>query len=129
VFPAGTGLAREAIAPRLDARPAPAASPFAPGVARRGDSGLTLPRVMREQKPRYTKEAMQAKIGGTVVLELVVRADGTVGDVRVLRSLDQTYGLDEQAVRAVKEWRFAPGTRDGKPVPVIVEVEMTFTLK
>jgi TonB family protein len=98
-------------------------------VARRGDSGLTLPRVMREQKPRYTKEAMQAKIGGTVVLELVVRADGTVGDVRVLRSLDQTYGLDEQAVRAVKEWRFAPGTRDGKPVPVIVEVEMTFTLK
>jgi TonB family protein len=129
VFPVGTGLAREAIAPRLDARPKPAVPEFAPGVARRGDSGLTLPRVMREQKPRYTKEAMQAKIGGTVVLELVVRADGTVGDVRVLRSLDQTYGLDEQAVRAVKEWRFAPGTRDGKPVPVIVEVEMTFTLK
>ncbi|RPJ64363.1 MAG: TonB family protein [Acidobacteria bacterium] len=129
VFPSGTGLAREAIAPRLDARPAQATPSFAPGAARRGEPGLTLPRVLREKKPTYTKEAMKAKLQGTVAMELVVQADGAVGDVRVLRSLDQTYGLDEQAVKAVKEWRFAPGRKDGKPVAVAVEIEMTFTLK
>ena len=129
VFPVGTGLSREAIAPRLDARPAPAAPAFAPGVGRQGDAGLTLPRVRSEKKPAYTREAMQAKLQGTVVLDLVVQADGTVGDVRVVKSLDRAYGLDEQAVNAVKEWRFSPGSKGGKPVPVVVQIEMTFTLK
>ena len=88
-----------------------------------------MPRVTRERKPAYTREAMKAGVQGTVELELVVQADGTVGDVKVLKSLDRTSGLDEQAVKAAKEWRFSPGTKDGKPVPVVVQVELTFTLK
>jgi TonB family protein len=55
--------------------------------------------------------------------------DGSVGAVQITRSLDQTFGLDQEAIRTVKKWRFAPGTRQGRPVPVLVEIEMTFTLR
>jgi TonB family protein len=58
-----------------------------------------------------------------------VQADGTVGDVRVIRSLDSTFGLDQNAIKAVRQWRFEPGSQAGKPVPVIVSVELTFTLR
>jgi protein TonB len=91
--------------------------------------GVTMPVIVREVKPEYTSEARKARIQGTVTLDVVVVEDGTVGEVKVTRSLDEEYGLDEQAVKAVKQWRFKPGTRDGKPVPVRVSVEMTFTLK
>jgi TonB family protein len=59
----------------------------------------------------------------------VVLADGNVGDVTVARSLDTTYGLDQQAVNAAKQWTFKPGTKDGKPVAVRVNIELKFTLK
>jgi protein TonB len=71
---------------------------------------------------------MRARIEGTVVVECVVRPDGTVGDVRVLKSLDTAYGLDEEAVKATRQWRFIPGARNGKPVPVLVTLELMFTL-
>jgi TonB family protein len=64
-----------------------------------------------------------------VQLECVVLPDGSVGDVRVARPLDPTYGLDEEAVKAAKRWRFTPGTKDGTPVPVVVTLELTFTLR
>ena len=91
--------------------------------------GVTMPVIVREVKPEYTSEARKARIQGTVTMDVVVVEDGTVGEVKVTRSLDEEYGLDEQAVRAVKEWRFRPGTKDGKAVPVRVSIEMTFTLK
>jgi TonB family protein len=47
----------------------------------------------------------------------------------VTRSLDTTYGLDAEAVKAVKQWVFDPGTKDGKAVPVLVQIEMSFSLK
>jgi TonB family protein len=72
---------------------------------------------------------MRAKIQGVVTLEAVVQPDGSVGYVRVTRSLDQTFGLDQEAIKTVKKWRFAPGTKLGQPVPVLVEIEMTFTLR
>ncbi len=56
-------------------------------------------------------------------------ADGNVGDVKVVRSLDTTYGLDQQAVNAAKQWTFKPGTKDGKAVSVLVTIELRFTLK
>jgi periplasmic protein TonB len=98
------------------------------GVYRPGN-GVTLPRVLHEERPQYTSDAMRAKVQGTVLLECVVRPDGSVGDVQVVRSLDPTFGLDQQAVAAAKKWRFAPGTRLGEPVPVLITIELTFTLR
>ncbi len=98
------------------------------GVYRPGN-GVTLPRIAREVKPQYTSDAMRAKIQGTVWLECVVRPDGSVSDVQVLRSLDPTFGLDQEAIKAAKQWRFYPGTRMGEPVSVQVTIELTFTLR
>ena len=92
-------------------------------------SGVTLPVVVHEVKPDYTPEALQQKIQGSVVLGIVVLADGTVGDITVEHSLDATYGLDQQAIDAAKQWTFKPGTKDGKPVAVSVTFQMVFTLK
>jgi TonB family protein len=98
------------------------------GVYRPGN-GVTLPRVLHEERPQYTSDAMRAKVQGTVLLECIVRPDGSVGDVQVIRSLDPTFGLDQQAVSAARQWRFAPGTRLGEPVPVLITIELTFTLR
>ena len=89
----------------------------------------TTPKLVKEVKPEYTPEARAAKIQGTVLLETVIRADGTVGDVKVTRSLDEKYGLDQQAVIAVKQWVFTPGMRDGKATDVTVSIELSFTLR
>jgi TonB family protein len=109
---------------------AAALQPQADRVYRPGqDTGVTLPRVVREVKPTYTAAAMQAKIQGSIFMTVVVLASGEVGDVTVITSLDTEHGLDQQAVDAARQWKFEPGTRQGKPVPVEVTVEMTFTLK
>ena len=96
------------------------------GVFRPGD-GVTAPKVSKEVHVSYTADALRAKVQGGVALEAVVRADGTVGEVRVVHSLDRRYGLDEAAVKALKQWQFTPGQKDGGAVPVLIEVEMTFT--
>jgi len=102
---------------------------FGGGAARPGN-GISPPRLIKEVKPNYTADAMRAKIQGVVTLEAVVLADGSVGPVRVTRSLDPNFGLDQEAERTVKLWRFEPGTnRLGERVPVLVEIEMTFTLR
>lgn len=97
--------------------------PYRPG------SGIELPRLLREVKPQYTADAMRAKIQGTVVLDCVVLPDGSVGECEIQRSLDSSFGLDQEAVKAAKQWRFAPGKRLGQPVPVLVTIELTFTLR
>jgi bla regulator protein blaR1 len=93
------------------------------------EPGVTLPKVISEVKPRYTPEAMRARIEGTVMLSAVVQTDGNPADIEVTQSLDTEYGLDEQAVAALSQWRFEPGLKDGKPVPVRVTIEMRFWLK
>jgi protein TonB len=98
------------------------------GVYRPGN-GVTLPVVLREKKPQYTSDAMRAKVQGTVLLECVVKPDGSVGDVKVVRSLDSTFGLDLEAMKAARDWRFRPGMRQGEPVAVLVTIELTFTLR
>ena len=90
--------------------------------------GVTTPVIVTEVKPDYTPEAKKARIQGSVELSVVVNIDGTVGEVKVTKSLDEKYGLDQQAVNAMKKWLFKPGTKDGKPVAVRVNVEMTFRL-
>ena len=92
-------------------------------------NGVTIPQLVREVKPAYTADAMRAKVQGTVWLECVVMPDGTVGRVQVVRSLDSTFGLDQEAIKAAKQWRFRPGTRLGEPVPVLITIELAFTLR
>jgi len=91
--------------------------------------GVTLPKPIHEEKPQYTKAAMAAGIQGSVLLNVVVQKDGTVGQVDIAQSLDKVYGLDESAIKAARGWRFEPGTKDGTPVAVLVTIELTFTLR
>ena len=99
------------------------------GGAYRPGNGVEPPKVLREGKPQYTADAMRAKVQGAVLLQCVVLPDGTVGDVQVVRSLDPTFGLDQEAVKAARQWRFAPGTRFGQAVPVLVTIELSFNLR
>jgi TonB family protein len=99
------------------------------GGAYRPGAGITLPQVLREVKPAYTADAMRAKVQGSVWLECIVMPDGSVGEVKVTRSLDPIFGLDQEAIKAAKMWRFKPGMRQGEPVPVIITIELTFTLR
>ncbi len=98
------------------------------GVYRPGN-GVVSPRVIREVRPSYTAEAMRARIQGEVWLECVVLPDGTVGRVEVVKSLDTTFGLDQEAIKAARQWRFAPGTRFGEPVAVLVTIALQFTVR
>lgn len=92
-------------------------------------NGVVPPRLIRELKPGYTPEAMRARIQGMITLQVVVLPDGSVGSAQVVRSLDSTFGLDREALKTVKLWRFTPGTLAGRAVPVLVEIELTFTLR
>jgi TonB family protein len=95
--------------------------PYRPG------SGVLPPRLLREVKATYTEEARRRNLEGDVVLEIVVRRDGSVSDVRLLNGLPS--GLNERAIAAVRQWRFAPATRLGQPVDVVVEVSVEFKLR
>jgi TonB family protein len=87
------------------------------------------PVLLYEVKPQYTPDAMRIRIQGEVLLSAVVGPDGTVSRLRVVRSLDPTSGLDEQALDAVRRWRFKPGTRFGQPVAVQVQISVGFTMR
>lgn len=91
--------------------------------------GVSLPVVVREVKPQYTPEAKAAKIQGNVLLQALVLVGGTVGNTKVVKSLDTKFGLDKEAIKAVQQWRFKPGLKDGKPVPVRITIELTFILR
>lgn len=108
--------------------PGPGRGP-GPGGLGDGAGGIDPPVLIKQVKPAYTVGALQARIQGAVLMDAVVLTDGTVGDVRIVRSLDRQTGLDDEAVKAVKQWRFRPGTRAGRPVPVLVAIELTFTLR
>ncbi len=95
--------------------------PYRPG------SGVTAPRLLKEVKASYTEDARRQSLEGEVVFEIVVRRDGSVGDVQLIKGLPS--GLNERAMAAVRQWRFAPATRRGQPVDVIVEVEVEFKLR
>ena len=94
-----------------------------------GDDGVSRPVAINVVKPQYTEEAKAAGIQGRVIMQGVILADGSVGDVTVTESLDSVNGLDAQATEAFKQSTFKPGMKDGKPVAVRVYMESTFTLK
>ena len=95
--------------------------PFRPG------SGVEPPQLLHEVKAEYTEAARRAGVEGEVVLEVVVRRDGSVSDIKLRRRLG--HGLDERAVAAVRGWRFAPATRAKTDVDVIVEISIEFRLR
>ena len=95
--------------------------PYRPG------SGITPPSLVREVKPAYTEDARRRGLEGDVELEIVVRSDGSVGQVRLLRGLGA--GLDQRAADAVRQWKFSPARRFGTPVDVMVEVAVEFRLR
>ncbi len=97
----------------------------------RPGSGVSFPVKIKEVKPAYTSDAMRAKVQGTVLLSCVVREDGTVGDIEVVRSLDSTFGLDQEAIKAARQWLFRPSIHQatGRPVPVEITIELSFNLR
>ncbi len=95
--------------------------PYRPG------TGISAPSILREVRPDYTEDGRRRAIEGDVVLEIVVRADGSVGSVTLLQGLGA--GLNERAIDAVRQWRFNPAKRYGTPVDVIVEVAVEFKLR
>jgi periplasmic protein TonB len=100
-----------------------------PGDGLEPGNGVSWPRLVREVKPNYTADAMRAQVEGLVELEILVLEDGSVGRVRIVRSLDARFGLDEEAISAVRRWRFDPGRRLGKAVATRVGVELSFNLR
>jgi TonB family protein len=100
---------------------------FSDGVFRAGGSGITAPVIVLRVEPQYSEEARRARYQGTVVLQAIVRKDGTIDILRVVRSLG--LGLDESAIEALKQWHFRPGTKDGRAVDVSLNVEVNFNLK
>jgi TonB family protein len=88
---------------------------------------VSAPKVLSKVDPQYTDEAQAAKISGTVLLKLVIGADGVARDIAVVKSLSPD--LDAKAVEAVQNWRFEPGKRNGEPVAVTANIEVNFKLK
>jgi len=98
---------------------------FGGGVYRVGN-GTTAPVVLYKKEPEYSEEARKAKYQGTVVLYIEVDPSGRAINPRVVRSLG--LGLDEKALEAVRQWKFKPGYRNGKPVTVAATIEVNFRL-
>jgi TonB family protein len=83
---------------------------------------LSAPSATRKFDPAYPQELMRQNVGGTVILYGIIHTDGTVGSVRVLRSVDDR--IDQFASEAIAKWQFQPATKDGAPV----DVEATFSI-
>ena len=88
-------------------------------------NGVVMPRVVSDVKPQYTADAFRRRVNGSVFLECVVNREGVPTNVEVVTSLDEE--LDREALKALSQWRFEPGRKDGKTVSVRIEVQMAFT--
>ena len=86
------------------------------------EEDLSQPMATRKVDPAYPMQLMRENVHGTVILYAVIHADGTVGNVRVLRGVDER--LDRFAMQAVSQWKFEPATKNGAPV----DVEATFQI-
>ena len=104
----------------------PGLGPGERGVYRLGQRGVSRPRLTHRVEPDYSEEARKAKWQGRVVLTIEVWPDGRAHNLKVVESLG--LGLDEEAVKAVRQWLFEPGLKDGVPVPVQARVEVSFRL-
>ena len=87
---------------------------------------VSAPVAISAPNPQYSEEARKAKIQGICDLWLIVGRNGIPRNIRVVSGLG--YGLDEKAIEAVKTWRFKPSQKNGKPVPVQINIEVGFHL-
>ena len=107
--------------------PTPAGpSTAGPSDVYRVGNGVSAPSLFRKVEPQYSEAGRKLRAQGRVLLSIVVQPDGTAQDLKVLTSLG--YGLDEKAVEAVRKWQFKPSMKDGKPVPVGAQVDVSFSL-
>ena len=88
---------------------------------------VSRPVLLTQIIPEYSEEARKARFQGRVVLDTIIREDGSVQIIRVARGIG--FGLDEKAIAAVLQWRFQPARMNGKPVPVVLNVEVDFNLR
>jgi len=98
------------------------------GGAYRPGGAVVAPQLLVQVRPNYTSDALERRIQGGVWLDVVVTREGLVSDVRVRQSLDRG-GLDEEALKAARLWRFAPGRLAGQPVDVLVTIVMDFSIR
>ena len=105
---------------------APPPPPPPPAKPKRVGGELQAPALIHRVEPDYPGVAVSAKVSGTVILEATVNEAGVVTDVTVLRSI---HLLDQAAMKAVKQWRYEPLMLNGQPVPFILVVTLTFTLR
>ena len=124
--PAVCMLAQDNSTPVVPSNPAGQDSAIVGPGAYRVGGAVTAPKLVYSPDPEYSKEARKAHLQGTVVLWLIVDEKGLPQNIRVQRSLGM--GLDEQAIKAIKQWRFNPSTKDGHPVRVMINVEVNFRL-
>ena len=89
-------------------------------------SGVSAPMPLNVVQAKFSKEARKHKITGVCLVSLIVDAQGMPQNARVIKGLG--YGLDEQAVAAVNQYRFNPAMFDGKPVPVMIRIQVSFKL-
>lgn len=95
--------------------------PYTPG------GNVIPPTAIYKPEPGYTEEARKARTQGIVILEMIVDENGDVQNVKILKPLPN--GLSEEAIKAVTLWKYKPGTLEGKPVPVIFNVSVSFRLQ
>lgn len=110
-----------------DAPPGPAVNLGAAGEVQWPGNGILPPKKIHAPRPLYTEEARKARIQGTVILQVIVDAEGNVSHPKIIKGLP--LGLDEKAVETVREWVYAPATRDGSPVAVYVNLMINFSLQ
>jgi protein TonB len=89
-------------------------------------NGVSSPEVLSKVNPGYSEDARQNKISGDVLVYLEVDQDGLPQHVRVIRGVG--HGLDEKAVEAVKQYKFKPATKDGRPVKVAMNIKVNFQI-
>ncbi len=91
-------------------------------------SGISNPVPLQKTTPSYTDAAIKAKVQGVIILQAIIRRNGRVDNFKVLRGLG--YGLEEKAIQEIAtNWRFRPGTLNGKPVDVLATIEVQFNLR
>jgi TonB family protein len=95
-----------------------------------GSDGVTNPTLIADSqvRPDYPEPARQARLQGNVILEAIIRADGTVGEISVLRCTQPHAGFEEAAIDAVRQWLYEPATQNGRPVDVYFTVVVEFQL-